>query len=107
MRVSGAMLVGIILVLACPRHDTRSLASKLNSEFVSSVPPGSSKDRVKEFLRSRGIQAYDAKGGRVLNASIPDVEKGVLVRSGVYMTFWFDSSDRLLRHEIKAIATGP
>lgn len=107
MKISAAMLLGITLLFACPRHDARSLASKLNSEFVSSVPPGASKDRVKQFLRTRGIQAYDTRDGRVLNASIPDVDKGVLVRSGVYMTFWFDSSDRLSKHEIKAIATGP
>ena len=101
------MLAVVLTVLSCDRGDAKARARELDTEFSARVPPGSTRESVTSFLKSHEITPFEDQSARTINASVPDVEKGFLVRSGVYMTFHFDEAGRLTRHEIKAIATGP
>lgn len=94
-------------LVACHRGDAVTTARNLDAEFSANVPPGSTKENVMVFLTSRGIAAYEDRRARIVTASLTGIEKGLLTRAGVYMTFHFDEAGRLTTHEIRAIATGP
>lgn len=88
-------------------RDAAALARNLDANFVASVPAGSAKDEVIAFLRAHKVAFHEEPSLRIITASIPDVERTFLTRSGVYMKFSFDEMGRLTAHEIKAQSTGP
>lgn len=90
----------------CSRNNAVDLAQKLNVEFSALVPTHSQRPVVVKFLRDRQIGYFEAPGQRLITASIPDVDKNMLTRTGVYMKFHFDAEGRLTDYEIKAITTG-
>jgi hypothetical protein len=97
----------MMTIAGCPSgRNADDVARKLDAEFRANVPNGSSKQIVIDFLRTRSIAYHDESKLKLITASIPDIEKGTLTRSGVYMQFRFDAQDRLANHEIKARSTG-
>jgi hypothetical protein len=87
--------------------DAAALARGLDADFVASVPSGSAKDDVIAFLRAHKVTFHEEPSLRIITASIPDVERTFLTRSGVYMKFSFDERGQLTAHEIKVQSTGP
>jgi len=44
--------------------------------------------------------------GSTLYASIPDAYQSILINSGIFMKFGFNTQGRLARYEVKSISTG-
>ncbi len=106
MRFTAAAAL-MITIVGCPSgQNAEQVARKINAEFTANVPPGSSKQTVIDFLRTRNIAYHDEPKLKLITASIADVEKSTLTKSGVYMQFHFDDQEHLTNHEIKARSTG-
>ncbi|MCU1349857.1 MAG: hypothetical protein JWO56_2887 [Acidobacteria bacterium] len=110
MKISVAFVAFLMLLLllpACTRESSEAVARRLNAEFQANVPLQSAKAKVIDFLKMHHIEFYDDPVNRIVTASIRDVQRGFLVRSGVYMEFRFDVSNRLTAYQIRSISTGP
>lgn len=80
---------------------------KLRAEIATSLPPGSSSDKVIEFLAEKGVgyegpivtegfTGYPQGRWAYVMAAVRDHRKGNPFAEGVFLSFRFDSSSKLL-----------
>ena len=116
MKSVGLFAGTLLIALFAGCGSARPSADDFRKEISSQLPIGSNKAEVSKFLDSRNIShsdiqdhnEYDEKHNwitvRIMTASIRS--KGILWDSQVYMVFYFDESDRLVKYQVRNVRTG-
>lgn len=109
--VGAVCIAGIIVLFVFPaRNWINSKQIRLTDQQTREIlnrelPPGSSKSRVIEFLKSQRWTYSD--GGATVRAMFRDVSQGISARTDIQMRFYFDSDGKLTSYEIQDLLTGP
>jgi hypothetical protein len=108
--VGAVCLAGVILLLMfqaqtwLPSKQTRLTDQQTREILNRELPPGSSRSRVIEFLKSQRWTYSDE--GATVRAMFRDASQSISVRTDIQMRFYFDSDGKLTSYEIQDLLTG-
>lgn len=104
-------MAGIILLPAGCKIDSHTSDPKLKpieKIIDQELPPGTTRDRVEYFLKTRGYDSAPQESGDKLIATINHVDLDTLQPVAARVTFHFDSTDRLVSYDLSpAPVAGP
>lgn len=113
----------IVLLFLVPTNSCggkRVTVREIEAAIKRESPLGSTKTEVIAFLdknrighsdllvaNGRTSEYQDDEVKRLINASIPKVKHTFFAEWGIFMSFRFDESDRLVDYRVRWVGTGP
>lgn len=113
--IALTMLTGWV---GCGQEELERRVAELEKGIAERLPPGSTVQEVEAFLRAKGLEPHSgpSRGGSssirrhdpsladrtfyTTSAIIPDVYRGLVMRSSIVPRFYFDKDKRLLWSEV-------
>jgi hypothetical protein len=98
-----ATVVCIVALLAGCKSDPHTSDPKLKpieKLIDQELPPGTTRDRVAYFLKTRGYDSAPQESGDKLIATINHVDLDTLQPVAARVTFHFDSTDKLVSYDL-------
>jgi hypothetical protein len=107
LRWPTLFFAALIVAPAC-RPQT-NLRAKVQAKLEQELPIGSTPEQALRLFDSARVQhsQYLRDRGRVITANFGESYRLLLMSNSVYVTLHYDERDRLNRHDVEEIASGP
>lgn len=104
---TAVCVLAVSAIAASCSNKAEKQAAVWRTEFDRQLGSRATRDDVLRFLRERNLKPLVDDKRNVIRASAPDLDRNLITRSGVYLTFEFDPRGSLKKYEIQAVHTGP
>ena len=101
-----AWTCALVILVGC-RHRTPATAASVQATIDTLIPAGSTVRHALRVLDSLTVEHSDYGANRIITANFGETTSTVFVSGAVYVTLYFDQTDRMNRREVKEHFTGP